>query len=500
MKKTLALILAAMLCIGLFAACQSSTLEAYSGDDSTSEETDASATDTTDTTDTTEAETTDYTPCFESYDPDEVMMTINGLDVTWRELFYWYYYDVSSLEYYYGDITDWDDTSLFDGEQSYRDYVTTNALETVKHYCALESKAADMGIELTDEDRTTIDERWQSNVETYGGGDEDAFVEYLGTLFLDKDLYNHINEISALYDDMLEETYGADGSKLTEEEVLEKATDMGYSHAKHIYMSFYDDDSNELTDEEKAAKKAQLQTILDELKTITDPTALEAKIDEYTAEISEDPGKDYYPDGYTYLSGDLDDTFEAAVAEIGENELYPEIVESSMGYHIIYRLPLSATAAVEASDEGTYYTLAYYVAQDMFEALADQWAEESEVEYTKAYEKMDISKVFAKADTSSSDSDNDESNGADWYVIVIIVLLASAVAVGVILLIQHEKAGRAAQSEGEADADKHESGEEAAETEPADSAEENEAESPKNEEKPDEGDSPEEKKENEPEK
>lgn len=497
MKKTLALFLAAMLCIGLFAACQSSALEAYSGDDGSGEDSDASAADVTDATD---AETTDYTPCFESYDPDEVMMIINGIDVTWRELFYWYYYDVSSLAYYYGEITDWDDTSLFNGEQSYRDYVTTNALETVKHYCALESKAADMGIELTDEDRATIDERWQSNVETYGGGDEAAFVEYLETLFLDKDLYNHINEISALYDDMLEETYGADGSKLTEEQVLEKAADMGYSHAKHIYMSFYDDESNELTDEEKAAKKAQLQTILDELKTITDPAALEAKIDEYTAEISEDPGKDYYPDGYTYLSGDLDDTFEAAVAELGENELYPEVVESSMGYHIIYRLPLSTTAAVEASGEDTYYTLAYYVAQDMFEALADQWAEESTVEYTKAYEKMDIANVFAKAKTGSADSDTDTGEGVDWYVIVIIVLLAAAVAVGIILIIQHERAGRSAQAESEADAEKGESRESAAETAHSDSAEENKAEPAKDEERPDEGGSPEEKKENGPEK
>lgn len=441
MKKTFALVIAVVICLGLLAACQSSTVEAYSDESDAAEATDSAA------ADTAAAETTDYTPSFESYAPDKVMMTINGIDVTWRELFYWYYYDVSSLAYYYGEITDWDDTSLFNGEKSYRDYITSNALETVKHYCALESKAAEMGIELTDEDRATIDERWQSNVETYGGGDEAAFVEYLGTLFLDKDLYNHINEISALYDRMLAETYGTDGSKLTDEQVLEKAAEMGYFRAKHIFLSFNDAENNALTDEEKAAKKAKLQTILNELKNITDPAALEAKIDEYTADISEDPGKDYYPDGYTFLSGDLDATFEAAVAELGENELYPEVVESSMGYHIIYRLPLSTSAAVEASGEDTYYTLAHFVAQNMFETLADQWAEESEVEYTKAYNKMDIAKVFSKGGAG-------ESEGVDWYVFVIIVLLVAAVAVGIILIIQHEKAGRAAQTESESEKDK----------------------------------------------
>lgn len=438
MKKTLALVIAVIICIGLFAACQSSTLEAYTDEGDAAAATDNAA------ADTAEAETTDYTASFESYAPDKVMMTINGIDVTWRELFYWYYYDVSSLAYYYGEITDWDDTSLFNGEKSYRDYVTSNALETVKHYCALESKAAEMSIELTDEDRATIDERWKSNVETYGGGDEAAFVEYLGTLFLDKDLYNHINEISALYDRMLVETYGADGAKLTDEQILEKAAEMRYYRAKHIYLSFNDAENNALTDEEKAANKAKLQTILDELKNITDPAALEAKIDEYTAETSEDPGKDYYPDGYTFLSGNLNNpAFEAAVAEAGENELYPEVVESSIGYHIIYRLPLSTTAAVEASGEDTYYTLAHFVAQKMFESLADQWAEESEVEYTKAYNNMDIAKVFSKSDADESEG------GVDWYVIVIIVLLAAAIAVGIILIIQHEKTGRAAQAESE---------------------------------------------------
>lgn len=383
MKRISALLIAAFMCMGLLSACQSSELQAYTGKD--------------DTETAKETANKDYTPCFESYDPDEVMMTINGIDVTWRELFYFYHYDVSTLENYYGDITDWDDTAMFDGKKSYRDYVVENGLETVKHYCALESKAEDMGVELSDEARAKIEERWKTNVESYGKGDEEAFIKYLESTFLSKELYDHINEISALYESMRDEMYGTNGDKLEEGEVLQKAKDMGYKRAKHIFLSTYDSEHNKLSEEELAGKKAQLQTMLDELSAIVDPVQLESRLDELAAQNSEDPGLKTFPDGYTFQEGKMDQAFAEAVSDTEENKMYPGVVESSMGYHVILRLPLSTTAAVEFSSEDDYRSLPYYVAESMFGALTDSWADECEVVYSKAYKKMDIAKIFAKA-------------------------------------------------------------------------------------------------------
>lgn len=386
MKKIVPLVLALSMCVALLSGCQSSELKAYSDDTTASGETTQK----------------DYTPCFESYEPDEVMMTIDGIDVTWRELFYWYYYDVSNLESYYGEITDWDAASPADSEQSYREYVVSSALDVVKHYCALEKKAADMGITLSDADKAEIQSRWDTNVQTYGSGDESAFVEYLEGLFLSKDLYNHINEVSTLYTLMKTEMYGANGEKLSADEVLDKAEEMGYMRAKHIFLSTTDDSGNALSDEDKTAKKAQLQTMLDELKKITEPAKLEARLDELAKQSSEDTGLQYYTEGYTFTEGDMDEKFDAAVAATEVNALYPEIVESSMGYHIVMRLPLSTTAAVEYTSEDAFYSLPYYVAEEMFASLTDSWAEESEVELTKTYKKMDIAKVFKKATVKAS--------------------------------------------------------------------------------------------------
>lgn len=396
MKRAASLVLALALCLGLLAGCQSSELRAYSDD----LESEAS----------NEVSQKDYTACFESYDPEEVMMTINGIDVTWRELFYWYYYDVSALEQYNGEIRDWDDTSSFDGEQSYREYIQNNALDAVKHYSALEEKAEDMGIELSEEDRAKIQGRWEENVASYGSGDEDAFVDYLESSYLSKDLYMHINELGELYNRMKEEIYGANGEKLSGQEVISRAEEMGYLRAKHIFVSGTDADGNALSEEDKATKKTELQGWLDALKAISGAEELETRMDELIAEHSEDPGSQYYPDGYTFKEGEMVAEFEAAVAESKDSVLYPEIVESDLGYHIILRLPLSSSAAVNYQSETEALGLPFLVAEDLFVSLAGSWAEETEVVYTKAYKKMDIAKVFSKATTVKADED---SSGTD---------------------------------------------------------------------------------------
>ena len=395
--KLIPFVLAVSVCLGLFAGCQSSELHSYSEEATT----DTAGTEAADTTETAK----DYTPAYEAYDPDEVMLTVNGIDVTWGELFYWYEYDVSSIENYYGDITDWDAECSFAEGKTNREYVMETALDTVKHYCALESKAKELGVELTEQDEADLQTTWQNNVDSYGNGDEATFIEYLEKAFLTKDLYDHINKVSKLYERLLDEKYGVNGVKLGEDEVVSKAEELGYVRAKHILLSTVDDSKAALPDDQIAEKKATAESLLAELKGITDKTKLEARFDELVAEYSEDPGADYYTDGYTFQSGagTMDTTFETAVLGLGEYEI-SEVVESDYGYHIILRLPLKSTAAVEYTSETESTPLSYYVAQNLFGAETDSWAEASTVEYTKTYEKMDIGEVFSKATRTSSES------------------------------------------------------------------------------------------------
>jgi parvulin-like peptidyl-prolyl isomerase len=387
--KSISIAVTAALCIGLFAGCQSSALHSRSD-----EESEAAASASEDAA----SEAKDYTPAYESYDPDEVMLTVNGLDVSWGELFYWYQSNVSNIENYYGDITDWDADSGLIEDTTFREYVTDGALDMVKHYYALESKAGELGVTLTEEDKETLAAIWQNNVDSYGNGDETAFIEYLNTLFLPRALYDHINEVSMLYDRVCQELFGANGEKLDAEEVTEKAGDLGYVRAKHILFLSKDDTETELPEEQLAEKRATAETLLEELRAITDPSALEARFDALIAEYGEDPGTEYFTEGYTFIagSGSMDSAFDAAVTALDAFGL-SELVESDFGYHIILRLPLKADAAVEYISETEMSPLAYYVAQEQFGSETENWAQESKVEYTDVYNALDIAEVFSKA-------------------------------------------------------------------------------------------------------
>lgn len=390
--KIVALLALISIMAGIFAGCESSELREYPGEPEQS----SSASDAPASGENTKL---DFTPVFEAYEPDTVMMTVNGIDVTWQELFYWYYYEVSVLSGYVGGIPVWDDICFMDGTSTYEEYVKDNALETIKHYCALESKAADTGIELTDEDNAELESRWQSSVDSYGYGDEAAFKEYLEKLFLSEDMFRHINTINVLYKRLQTETYGEKGEKLDEAEILDEAESQGYMRAKHILFSVNDDSGNALSDEEKAAKRAEAEETLAELLAIEDPAALEARFDELIAEKSADGGSAYYPDGYTFLPGKMVESFENTVKALEPGAMSPEIVESVHGYHIILRLPLSTQAVTEIANDGSGYTLAQIIAEGLFSSLTSAWAEESQVTFTREYEEMDLAAVFDKVET-----------------------------------------------------------------------------------------------------
>lgn len=289
--------------------------------------------------------------------PDAIVASLNGNGASADLVAYWIGYDVSYLnsymQYYTGSSINWDDT-LSDG-MSVADYVKASVLSSVKQHLVLENLASKYGVTLTAEQEAAMAESDQSYIDQYGS--EEAFEAEIAKLGMRRETYDRVARSNYLYQDLYE-LYNTEGSALyaSDEDLAVYAAEQGYITADHILLATKNMTTGEaLTDEQKAEKKALAEEIKQKLD------ACEGDIDELTAlfqeladQYSEDPGRETYPTGYTFTTGSMVQEFEDAAYALSEGEV-SEVVESSLGYHILLRLPLDKAAAADEVRE-EYFT------------------------------------------------------------------------------------------------------------------------------------------------
>lgn len=289
--------------------------------------------------------------------PDAIVASLNGNGASADLVAYWIGYDVSYLnsymQYYTGSSINWDDT-LSDG-MSVADYVKASVLSSVKQHLVLENLANKYGVTLTEGQESAMADSDQTYIDQYGS--EEAFEEEIAKLGMRRETYDRVARSNYLYQDLYE-LYNTEGSALyaSNEDLAVYAADQNYITADHILLSTKDLTTGEaLTDEQKAEKKALAEEIKQKLD------ACEGDIDELTAlfqeladQYSEDPGRETYPTGYTFTTGSMVQEFEDAAYALSEGEV-SEVVESSLGYHILLRLPLDKSAAADEVRE-EYFT------------------------------------------------------------------------------------------------------------------------------------------------
>lgn len=381
MKRLLTLLIAACLMLSVFSGCAISK-----------NPTDESPVPTTDSPapsdGVTGTEGHDFAAAYAKYEPEMVVATVNGMEITWKEYFYWTLNALTYIEQYMGVIENFNED--FSG-MSYNEYIRTIAENYCIQYRGLDYYATLEGISLSAEAQASLDAQLQYDIENYSADKtEEGFNKYLDENFIGREVYDYFNRVSLLYTEGFVHFCGESGEKILDTDISEYIDASGFMVAKHILLSTKNDDDTYITDEEKAEKLALAEQLIEELSKRTD---LDAAFDEYIAEYGEDPGAAYYTDGYCFTDGQMITEFETATKALAVGEMTMEVVEGMYGYHIILRGEVTPESVPMGQE--TPQTIRQLAASNKYNEIVNGWLEATTIEYTDGF-KMDFNEVFAK--------------------------------------------------------------------------------------------------------
>ena len=208
------------------------------------------------------------------------------------------------------------------------------------------------------------------------------------------DYFREQNEAMLLINSLYEKLYGEEGKNLSDEDAVAYMKDNSYLYAKHILFRTVDDSNEPIPEEEAAQKKAEAEEVMAQLRA-AEPDELATLFDSLMKQYSEDTGLLSYPDGYYFLSGEMVPEFEKAATALEENGL-SDIVETSYGYHILFRPPMSGDHIMGYDSNYTPYTIRAFVSSALFDNVAGEWYDEAErtALYVNGFEDLDLNELF----------------------------------------------------------------------------------------------------------
>ena len=286
----------------------------------------------------------------------------------------------------------------------------------VKEFESVVLYAKDKGIELTKEEKNQIKEAKDAQIESAGG--RKAFLDSMSESGMNEAFFDYIMERQQIYSKLYTELFTGEGEFAPSADEVVKSLE-GYVRVKHLLIQTKEGDAD------YAEKKASAEKFLARAKAGEDFDAL---IKELADSGDGDPGMSSYvngyvidANGYTPEGSQMVTEFTTASHALAENAV-SELVPSDYGFHIIKRYPFGAEFIKENLDE-----YSGNAGMDSFAEELTKFMENVEIEYTKAYEELDIHKILgvektngaAAGDASEEHSTDDghdhsaESEGTD---------------------------------------------------------------------------------------
>lgn len=319
---------------------------------------------------------------------DTVLFTVDGTEVTADEYLFWPLQSVASAKQsgYLADDDAWEEE--LNGVPT-AEYLKEDARNTSVLYTTVSNHAA-AGLTVTEEEQAEADaelETLTQRVDSYYGM---TLQEYLDQQCISEAAFRKLNQVPYLARSL--QTQMEEAGELTAQDadldaMVEEA---GYYKAKHILLAFPEnEDGSAVTDEQKAAVKAEADQLLAQIRTAADPLV---EFDKVMNERSDD-GRDennqlYAPDGYLAYAGQMVPQFESTAKALAVGEI-SEPVETAYGYHIILRQDFTDEERQQLRD-----SMAAIYPDYAMSKLNEQWVEEAKVEVKPAYEKLDPNSFY----------------------------------------------------------------------------------------------------------
>ena len=317
---------------------------------------------------------------------DTVLFTVDGRDVTADQYLYWLLTSISEAKSagYLADDEAWEETIE---DQPTNDYLKNKALEISKLYAVVANHAEEQGANVTEEQRAEAEEQLAQVGAMYEQYYGLTTQEWLDQQCISREGYLSLND--AYYQVQNLQTSMEETGELTptDEDIQNMIDAEGIYNCKHILIAFpAHDDGSDVTDEEKAATKAEADALYQEITAAADPiAAFDAAMNEKSDDgRDQTSGELLKPEGYTFLaSGALLDGSSSLMSEFvtaGTALAVDEIsapVATDYGYHILLRQ--------NADNEDTRAAYSNYAMNQML----DQWTADAKVETTDAYDKLD---------------------------------------------------------------------------------------------------------------
>lgn len=257
------------------------------------------------------------------------VLKIGDEKISMEEYRYYYLNTKAQAEMYMG-------ADIWDAVPEMAQQLKDTSESMIRQSRAIRKLAADNNVALDDADQKTIDERIASNKESVGS--EEEYQEALDSMYVTEPLLREFIGDDILLTKVENTLYGPGGSEeITDQDVTDYIRN-NYVRAKHVLIS-----KSETGDAaENAAALQKAKTVLAQAKNGAD-------FDSLIQQYGEDPGTEYYPDGYVFTKGEMVEEFETAAFELAENNI-SDVVETSYGYHVLLRLPITDEYIEENKD------------------------------------------------------------------------------------------------------------------------------------------------------